>query len=136
VALSPPYDGYLKADLEAEAERRGIDVSDDPLKSELVARLEESDVDQTTASEAPASAETFASPPEPLPTDVTALGAVQQAVAGHKPTPYPSDDDLRNRLTTAFTPETVAGPPPIEDLTFVGSVNVDEVNIDQSTRND
>jgi hypothetical protein len=164
VALTPPYDGYLKADLEAEADRRGIDTSDDPLKSDLISRLEEHDRDQERASAEPPPEpppeqqvtqlsepppEPFAEEPEiasapilresderpePLPTEVEALGAVQQRIEGHQPTPYPNDDDLRNRLVNAFTPDLIPNPPPIEDLTMVGQVNVGEINVEQSSR--
>jgi hypothetical protein len=153
--LTPPYDGYLKTDLEAEADKRGVDRSDEPLKSDLIARLEAYDRehDEATTQEVPAETneqpeqvpeapqrsapitpERGPWPPEPVVTDTPALGAVQQRIEGHQPTPYPSDEDLRNRVVNAFTPDLIPNPPPIEDLTVIGQVNVDEVNVGESTR--
>jgi hypothetical protein len=143
------YASQLKADLEVEASKRGIDISDNPLKDELVARLEAYDDKQARTSQeptaepaetaapqesAPITPETGPYPPAPVVTDVEALGAVQQRIEGHRPTPYPSDEDLQNRVVNAFTPDLVTPPPAIDDLTVIGEVNVDEVNVGESTR--
>lgn len=133
----PDYTSELKADLEAEATARGIDISDAPTKAELVERLEADDARRASA-EAPQTTTADVAPsdetPEPLPTDVPALGAIQQEIRGHTPTPYPSDQDKTNRVEAANAPGLVHAPPPIEDLTVIGEVNVDEVNVGQSTR--
>jgi hypothetical protein len=126
--LTPPYDGYLKTDLEVEADKRGIDRSDDPLKSELITRLEEYDQDRaeivaeeapTESAEAPQRSasitpETGSWPPKPVVTDTPALGAVQQRIEGHQPTPYPSDEDVKNRLVNAYSADLTLAPPALE----------------------
>lgn len=101
--LTPPYDGYLKAELEDEANARGIDISDGPLKPDLISRLEADDRTPAPEPAPPPPAETAA---EPVPATVPPLPSAEPAEPGDQrpvppPAPYPSDDDLRVRVDAA-----------------------------------
>ena len=103
----PDYSSMLKADLEAEAEKRGIDISDGPLKDELIKRLEAYDAEQTSPEP-----EVTVEAAEDEPPEADTWDSPGTLVSVRLPTPYPSDDDLANRQAAAYPPELSPAPPP------------------------